>query len=108
MAHKATMISIVTEKIIQDQITKLVEEAGATGYTVLAGGGKGSHGVRSSDGASVVSAFSNVKIEVLTSDRAMAEAIADDIAAKFFDNFAGIIYLHEVEVLRPHKFQSKR
>lgn len=104
MTHKATKIVIITEKLIQDGVAKIIQDAGASGYTVVAAGGKGSRGVRSSGRPAVVDAFANVKIEVITSSREMADRIADEVAATYFENYSGITYLEEVEVLRPHKF----
>ena len=104
MTHKATKIVIITEKLIQDGVARIIQQAGASGYTVVAAGGKGSRGVRSSGRPAVVDAFANVKIEVITSNREMADRIADEVAAIYFENYSGITYLEEVEVLRPHKF----
>ncbi|WP_421708060.1 P-II family nitrogen regulator [Algihabitans sp.] len=104
MTHKATKIVIITEKLIQDGVARIIQQAGASGYTVVAAGGKGSRGVRSSGRPAVVDAFANVKIEVITSNREMADRIADEVAATYFENYSGITYLEEVEVLRPHKF----
>ncbi len=104
MTHKATKIVIITEKIIFDGVTQIIEDAGASGYTVVAAGGKGSRGIRSSDRPAVVDAFSNMKIEVITASREMADRIADEVAARYFDNYSGITYLEEVEILRPRKF----
>ncbi len=104
MTHKATKVVIITEKLILDGVAEIVEAAGASGYTVVRAGGKGSRGVRPSSGPAVVDAFSNVKIEVITASREMAERIADDVAAAYFENYSGITYIEEVEILRPHKF----
>ena len=72
--------------------------------TVVAGGGSGSRGVRSTGRAAVVDEFSNVKIEVITANRETANHIADEVARKFFDNYSGITYFEDVEILRPEKF----
>ena len=104
MTYKATKITIVSEKLIQSGITRIVEDAGAAGYTVIEGGGKGQHGLRSTDRPKVVGAFGIVKIEVVVADRGVADAIADKVAASYFENYSGIVYLEEVEVLRPKKF----
>ncbi|MEO1001378.1 MAG: hypothetical protein AAFW69_12380, partial [Pseudomonadota bacterium] len=79
MTHAATKLVIITEKLIEEGVTRIIAEAGATGYTVVAAGGKGSRGVKSSSRAAVVAGFGNVKIEVIAADRAMAEAIADRV-----------------------------
>lgn len=102
--HKASKVVIITEKIILGKVTKLIEAAGARGYTVTPAGGKGSRGVRSTSRAAVIDELSNVKIEVIIGSKNAANRIADEVAETFFDNYSGITYLEEVEVLRPHKF----
>lgn len=104
MAHKATKISIVTEKLIQDGVIAIIEQAGASGYTVLEGGGKGRHSKRTTDRPSLVSGFGIIKIEVIISERKIADAIAEKIASDYFQQYSGIVYIEEVEVLRPHRF----
>lgn len=104
MTHKATKIVIITEKLIFDGVAAIIDEAGASGYTAVAAGGKGSRGIRASGRPAVVDAFANVKIEVITASREMAEQIADTVAERYFANYSGITYLEEVEILRPHKF----
>lgn len=104
MSQKANKLVIVTEKLLLKKITKVIDAAGASGYTVMEAGGKGSRNVRSSGQPSVGDSFSNIKIEVLTADREMALRISEEIAAKFFDDYSGIIYLCDAEVLYAHKF----
>ena len=72
------------------KIAKIVDEAGAAGYTVMEAGGKGSRNVRSSGQPTVGDAFSNVKFEVLTSNRDMVVKISDEVAAQFFDDYSDI------------------
>lgn len=104
MSHDASKIVIITEKIIVDGVARILEDQGATGYTVVAAGGKGSRGVRSATRPAIVADFSNVKIEAIVPDMAMAERIADAVAAEFFQNYSGITYLEPVQILRQHKF----
>jgi len=102
--HKASKVVIITEKIILEKVAKLIEDAGARGYTVTPAGGKGSRNMRSTSRANVVDELSNIKIEVITGSLQTANRIADEVAEKFFDNYSGITYLEEVQILRPHKF----
>lgn len=104
MAKPATMLVIVTENLLLKKIAKIIKEAGATGYTVVAAGGEGSRNIRSSGQPSVSDTLSNIKIEVLTDSREMAVKISDEVAAQFFDNYSGIAYLCNAEVLSAHKF----
>lgn len=104
MAKPASKLVIVTEKLLLKKIAKIIDAAGATGYTVVDAGGKGSRNVRSSGQPTVSEAFSNIKIEVLTDSRDMAIKISDEVAAQFFDNYSGIAYICDAEVLSAHQF----
>ncbi|HBQ99543.1 MULTISPECIES: P-II family nitrogen regulator [unclassified Roseofilum] len=105
MTQQASKLVIVTEKLLLKKIAKIIDEAGATGYTVVEAGGKGSRGVRSPGKPSVGDDFTNIKFEVLTPNRDMAVKISDEVAARFFDDYSGIAYLCDVmEVLHAHKF----
>jgi hypothetical protein len=104
MTQKASKLVIITEKLLLKQIIKIIDEAGATGYTLMAAGGKGSRNVRSSGQPSVGDSFSNIKIEVLTANRDMALKISDEVAAQFFDDYSGITYICDAEVLHAHTF----
>jgi nitrogen regulatory protein PII len=90
MAKPAKKLVIVTEKILLKKVAKIIEEAGASGYTVMDTGGKGSRNVRSSGQPHVSETDSNVKFEILTPDRIMAQNIAKQVADQFFLNFAGL------------------
>lgn len=102
--NQHSKLVIITEKLLLKQVVKIIEDAGATGYTVLAAGGKGSRNVRSSGQPNVSDTYSNVKIEVLTIDRDLALKISDEVATKFFNDYSGMTYLCDVEVLHAHKF----
>jgi nitrogen regulatory protein PII len=104
MAQQASKLVIVTEKLLLKKIIKIIDAAGATGYTVVAAGGKGSRNVRSSGQPNVSDTFSNVKIEVLTASRELAQQISDEISAQFFHDYSGISYLCDAEVLSAHRF----
>lgn len=102
MTYRAKRVSIVTEKLNERQIEEIVEAAGASGYTVFEGSGKGSHGVKGRH--HLVNDFSLVKIEVIVGSRETAEAIAEAVADRYFEDYAGIVYIDDVEVLRREKF----
>ncbi len=102
--YNAVKVVIITESLVLENVLRTIEEAGAKGYTVIAAGGKGVHGERSSKRPGVSDAFSNVKIEVITASTDVARRIADTVAEKYFGNYAGITYMQGVEVLRVPKF----
>ncbi|TAD82800.1 MAG: hypothetical protein EA000_16685 [Oscillatoriales cyanobacterium] len=104
MAKPAKKLVIITEKVLLKKVAKIIEECGATGYTVLETGGKGSRNVRSAGQPNVSDTQANIKFEILTDTRTLAEAIADRVAVEFFLNYAGIIYICDAEVLYAHSF----
>ncbi len=104
MAKSAKKLVIVTEKILLKKVAKIIDEAGATGYTVVETGGKGSRNVRSSGQPSVSDTQANIKFEVLTDSRDMAEKIANRVGVEFFLNYAGIVYICDAEVLYGQSF----
>lgn len=103
MTQQATKLVIITEKLLLRHIAKIIEDAGATGYTVSAADGKGSRNIRSSGQPAVADSFTNIKVEVIAASEELARKIADEVAAKYFDNFSGITYLDPVEVLYAHR-----
>ncbi|NJK62919.1 MAG: hypothetical protein HC921_09805 [Synechococcaceae cyanobacterium SM2_3_1] len=104
MAKPAKKLVIITEKLLLKKIAKIIDESGATGYTVLETGGKGSRNVRSSGQPSVSDTNMNIKFEVLTENQDMALKISDRVALEFFDDYSGIAYMCDAEVLYAHKF----
>jgi nitrogen regulatory protein PII len=106
--HKAEKVIIITEKLIAKGVCAIIEKCGSTGYTIVAAGGKGSRGIRStSDTASVIDDFANVKIEVIVNHLQMAEDIMEKVTKKYFDNYSGITYMEYCYILRPKKFEHE-
>lgn len=105
MFHKATKIVLIVEQLIRDKVCAIVEAEGAKGYTVIDCSGKGAHGLHAGgERPSVVQAFALSRIEVIVRDRAAAERIAETVASRYLSQQSGIVYIDEVEVLRPEKF----
>ncbi len=104
MTQQPNKLVIVTEKLLLKKIVKIIDQAGATGYTIVPAGGKGSRNLRSSGEPAVSDTYSNIKIEVLTPSRDMAVKIADKVAVEFFDDYSGIAYICNVDVLHAHMF----
>ncbi|MFP4314089.1 MAG: P-II family nitrogen regulator [Alphaproteobacteria bacterium] len=103
--NDAKKVIIITEKMISKGVCKIIEETGASGYTIIAAGGKGSRNIRStSERASVIEDFANVKIEVIVNKDEVAQQIMENVAAKYFENYPGITYVEDVRILRPAKF----
>jgi nitrogen regulatory protein PII len=104
MSQNVWKLVIVAEEVLTKKLIKLIKEAGATGYTVNACGGEGSRNVRSTGEPSVSHTLANVKIEVLTGTRDLADTITHEIESKFYADYSIITYIYQVEALRDHKF----
>lgn len=104
MKHKATLISIMTEKVFEDQILEVLEQEGAKGYTIFEGGGNGSFHLHPAQHLSMVDEFRIVKIEVIVLKEEVADAIAARIMEECFTDQPGIVSLSEVQIFRSQKF----
>lgn len=91
-------VTIVAERLLKDQLIRLVHDEGATGHTLIAVEGEGSRGVRASDWEG-----RNVQIESIVSAE-VADQIMGRLAAEYLESFAVIAYLTDVAVLRRGKF----
>lgn len=106
MLHPARKVVIITEQLIAEDVGALIDAAGAAGYTVTSVGGKGSRDLRpTSDRATVVQDFSNIKFEAIVQDEAMATKIIEDVVNQYLKNYSGIAFVENVEVVRPEKFK---
>ena len=94
-----TMLTIVTESVIENTLLADLDRLGARGYTVTDARGRGSRGVRDANWDEAA----NIRIEVICS-RDMAESLLDHLQQHYYANYAMVACLHEVEVLRPEKF----
>ncbi|PWN05458.1 P-II family nitrogen regulator [Rhodohalobacter mucosus] len=106
--HKAKKVVIIAEKMLSEKICRIIDASGARGYTVVPAGGRGAHHKHyTSERASVVDDFATVRIEVVVNNKTTAEEIGNQVVEQCFDKYSGIVYLEDVEVLRPGKFGGK-
>ena len=98
--HTTTLklVTIVTERILEDRLLRTLSKLGAKGYTLTQATGKGSRGVRASEWEGP-----DTRIEALVSPQ-VAEAIVAHIADNFFEHYAVIVYLQDAEVVRGDKY----
>jgi nitrogen regulatory protein PII len=93
------LLTIITESAIESVLVKDIENLGAHGYTVSDARGNGHRGERNS----AWDASGNIRIEVVC-DAAIADAIAEYLQIHYYDNYAMILFVTDVAVLRPKKF----
>lgn len=95
------LVTIITEAIIEKELIHELNQLGASGYTITEARGKGHRGVRNTEwehGA-------NIRVEVLCGET-LARAIADRLAETYYENYAMILFISDVNVLRPQKFEK--
>lgn len=95
---KLKLITIVTERILEDRLLRKIEELGAKGYTLTQATGKGSRGVRASEWEGP-----DTRIETLVSEE-VADAILENIAENYFEHYAVIVFAQDAEVVRGNKY----
>lgn len=104
MTQQVKRLIIITEKLLLKQIATIIDGTGATGYTVRPAGGKSSRNIRSSGQPAFSDTYANIRIEVLRAGREMALEISNEVASQFFEDYSGITYLCDAEVLHAHTF----
>ena len=93
------LLTIVTEAALEHTLARDLENLGAHGYTITDARGKGSQGIRDANWAP----HANIRIEVLC-DTATAYAICMALRERYYDNYSMVMYVGDVDVLRPAKF----
>ena len=102
MTHELTfrkLLTVVCEASLERAVVADLGRLGARGCTITDARGHGAHGER--DGLWPPSA--NIRIEILC-DLAVAEAIALDLKNRYYAQYSMVIFIADVQVLRPEKF----
>lgn len=98
--YRRKLLTIITETALETHLTRDLEDLGAPGYTITNARGRGQRGVRRAGWE----AESNIRVEVICDDET-AQRIAQHLRKHYYDNYAMILTLSDVEVLRPEKFK---
>jgi nitrogen regulatory protein PII len=91
-------VTIVGENSLEERMVKEAHELGATGYTYTVVHGEGAKGLRPSTWNGP-----NAKIEIIATAE-IAERILEHVAKNYFESYAVIAYVDDVQVVRPEKF----
>jgi nitrogen regulatory protein P-II 2 len=92
------LVTVVTEGLLKDEVAALLRRCGATGYTVSRSEGEGSRGVRARDWEGP-----NQKFESIVT-APVSEAIMHALSDSYFESYAVVAWITDVEVLRGVKF----
>lgn len=93
------LVTVVTEALIEKELLAALEKLGVTGYTITEARGKGHRGVRDAGWEH----GSNVRVEIIC-EESVARAVAAHLKEHFYPDYAMVMFISEVEVLRPEKF----
>ncbi|WP_304638629.1 P-II family nitrogen regulator [Pseudomonas sp.] len=94
-----TLLTIICEAALEARLLKELEQLGAPGWTISDARGRGTRGVRSAGWAN----DGNIRVEIIC-NRELAERMAHAVQQRYYDNYAMVCFLSEVEVLRAQKF----
>jgi nitrogen regulatory protein P-II 2 len=100
--HPCKLVVIITEAALEESVAADVMHIGAHGYTVTDVRGQGSHGARSA----LWGADRSIRMEILC-DAETSQAILKHVEERYFRNFAMVVFVADVGVLRPAKFSHK-
>jgi nitrogen regulatory protein P-II 2 len=92
------MVTIVAEGLLEERLLRELRGLGARGFTISEVRGEGSRGVRASEWEG-----RNVRIESVVPP-AVADAVLSHVAAHYFEHFAVIAWVEDVEVVRGDKY----
>jgi nitrogen regulatory protein P-II 2 len=91
-------VTIIAEAVLEPQIVRAVRELGASGYTISEARGEGSRGVRASEWEG-----RNVMVETLVGPET-ADRILAHVSETYFEHYAVVAYVADVEVVRGAKY----
>jgi nitrogen regulatory protein P-II 2 len=92
------LVTIIGEAVLERRLLAELPRLGATGWSLGRVDGQGSRGVRSTGWEGP-----NLRLEAVVTAE-VADAILDHLVAEYFDHFAIIAYVSEVEVVRGDKY----
>ncbi|AOT05939.1 P-II family nitrogen regulator [Arthrobacter sp. U41] len=98
-SYTRKLLTVVTEAVLEGTLVRDIDRLNAHGYTITDARGKGHRGVRSAGWE----ANSNIRIEVVCDDQT-AGAIASYLQEHYYQDYAMILFVSDVDVLRPEKF----
>ncbi len=97
--HVRRLLTVVTEASLERRLVEDLKELGARGWTITEARGQGHRGKRALDWEH----GGNIRLEVIC-DAALADRLVAHLRELYYDHYAMVLFVHDVEVLRPEKF----
>lgn len=95
------LVTIVCEAELENDLVRDLQALEAKGYTITDARGRGARGVRDATWTS----GANIRVEVLCDER-IAAAIVKHLAHRYYADYAMVMFVSDVAVLRPEKFST--
>ncbi|MBT5200440.1 MAG: hypothetical protein HOK63_04530 [Thaumarchaeota archaeon] len=97
--YDVKLLTITCEILTQKNIIEILKKHDITGYTTYEVEGNGARGLRGQG----LQTEKNVKVEVILREEKLTEII-EEVSRTLFANFAIVLYVSDVGVLRTEKF----
>lgn len=97
--YPVKLLTITCEILAQREVIEILEKNKITGYTTYEVSGNGARGLRGQGFKNE----KNIKIEIVMREEKLQD-IVEEISRTMFSNFAIILYVSDVSVVRTEKF----
>jgi len=97
--YKVKLLTVTCEILAQKSVIEILSKHKITGYTTYEVDGNGARGLRGQG----LKNEKNVKVEVIMQEHTLQDVV-EEIARTLFTNFAIVLYVSDVGVLRTEKF----
>lgn len=97
--YPVKLLTITCEILAQKEILEILKKHNITGYTTYEVDGNGAKGLRGQGFKNE----KNIKVEVVLREEKLQD-IVEEISRTMFSNFAIILYVSDVSVVRTEKF----
>jgi len=97
--YPVKLLTVTCELLAKKQIIEILKKYKITGYTTYEVDGNGAKGLR----AQGLTHEKNVKVEVVLREETLQD-IVEEISRTLFSNFAIILYVSDISVVRTEKF----
>jgi len=94
------LLTVITESNLENDLVREIEALGVAGYTISDARGRGEQGIRASHWGH----SSNIRLEVVC-DTPLAERLLTRLREKYYEHYAIVMWVVDVEVLRADKFR---
>ena len=97
--YNVKLLTVICEILSQKNVIDILNKHNITGYTLYEVEGNGARGLRGQG----LKNEKNVKVEVIMQKETLQDVV-EEIARTLFTNFAIVLYVSDVDVLRTEKF----